>query len=259
VTGLIEFKGVRYAYPDGTEALGGVSAAIGAGERVALLGPNGAGKTSLLLLLMGLMEPDGGEILVSGVPVTAATARDTRRRIGLVFQDPDDQLFMTTVWDDVAFGPANYGVRGAELDGRVRSALEAVGMWHHHDRAPHHLSVGERRRVALATVLAMEPEVLALDEPSSNLDPLARAEFAETLMALDRTILMVTHDLPYAREVCSRALVMDAGRIVADGPVGAILDDQDLLIRHRLAPPKRVGRARGSRDDGAGDRDRQAW
>jgi cobalt transport protein ATP-binding subunit len=247
---------VRYAYPDGTEALAGVSAAISAGERVAIIGPNGAGKTSLLLLLMGLLEPDGGEVLVSGVPVNAATAKDVRRRVGLVFQDPDDQLFMTTVQDDVAFGPANYGVRGPELDARVRSALEAVGMWHHHDRAPHHLSVGERRRVALATVLAMEPEVLALDEPSSNLDPLARAEFAETLLGLDRTVLMVTHDLPYAREVCSRALVMDAGRVVAHGPVDAILDDQDLLIRHRLAPPKRIGRAQGSGGAGARDRER---
>ena len=246
MTAAIEFTGVRYSYPDGTEALTGVSLRVAEGERVALLGPNGAGKTSLLLALMGLVEPDGGEVVVAGVAVTPETARDARRHIGLVFQDPDDQLFMTKVWDDVAFGPANYGFRGAELDARVRSALDAVGMWHHHDRAPHHLSLGERRRVALATVLAMEPEILALDEPSSNLDPLARAEFAETLVALDRTILMVTHDLAYARDICERAVIIDAGRIVADGPMARILDDRDLLIRHRLeAPAGRTSARRG--------------
>ncbi len=254
----IELDGVRYAYPDGTEALTGVSIRVEEGERVALLGPNGAGKTTLLHLLIGLIEPDGGEVRIGGVAVTAETARDVRRRVGLVFQDPDDQLFMTTVRDDVAFGPANYGVRGDDLDARVRSALDAVGMWHHHDRAPHHLSVGERRRVALATVLAMEPEVLALDEPSSNLDPLARAEFAQTLLGLDATTLLVTHDLAYARDLCDRAIVMDSGRVVADGAIDTILGDGELLVRHRLAAPKPVGPARGRRADGAGERTQPA-
>ncbi len=255
---VLETRGLRYAYPDGTEALVGVSLAVARGERVALLGPNGAGKTTLVLALIGLIEPDGGEALVGGVVVTKDTAREARRRVGVVFQDPDDQLFMTTVRDDVAFGPANYGLAGVGLDSRVDSALRAVGMSDAAGRAPHHLSVGERRLVALATVLAMEPDVLALDEPSSNLDPLARAEFAQTLIGFDRTILMVTHDLAYAREICDRAVVMDAGRIVADGPMGEILNDRDLLVRHRLAAPKGVSPARERRADGAGDRDRLA-
>ncbi len=160
-----------------------------------------------------------------------------RRRVGIVFQDPDDQLFMTTVRDDVAFGPANLGVRGAELDARVAEALTAVGVEDLAGRAPHHLSFGQRRRVAIATVLAMRPEILVLDEPSSNLDPTSRRELADILRSLDVTVLMVTHDLPYAVELCERSVVLSEGTVVADGPTRAVLADAELMARHRLELP----------------------
>jgi cobalt/nickel transport system ATP-binding protein len=162
---------------------------------------------------------------------------EIRRRVGIVFQDPDDQLFMPTVREDVAFGPANLGLRGAALAQRVDEALAAVGMAEHRDRAPHHLSFGQRRRVAVATVLAMRPEILVLDEPSSNLDPASRRELAEILVRLDVTVLMVTHDLPYALQLCPRSVVLDEGAVVADAPTGQLLADADLLARHRLELP----------------------
>jgi cobalt/nickel transport system ATP-binding protein len=241
VSAALEVRSLRYSYPDGTEALSGVSLSVEAGERVALIGPNGAGKTTLVLHLIGLLERDGGEVTVGGIALSKETAREVRRRVGVVFQDPDDQLFMTTVRQDVEFGPANHGVTGAELGDRVASALEAVGLAHAADRAPHHLSVGERRRAAIATVLAMEPEVVVLDEPSANLDPEGRESLAELLSGLGQTILMITHDLPYAAEVCDRALVMNAGRIVADGPIDRVLSDENLLAANRLRLPKGFG------------------
>lgn len=173
------------------------------------------------------------------------TLRDIRRRVGLVFQDPDDQLFMPTLAQDVAFGPANFGLRGAELEDRVARALESVSMTELAGRSPAHMSGGQRRRAALATVLACEPEVLVLDEPSANLDPVARRELAETLAGLDATMLIVTHDLPYAAQLCRRAIVMDGGVIVADGPIDEVLADSELLAAHRLELP--WGFAVGSR------------
>ena len=240
MTASLRITGLHYAYPDGSVALQGVELTVGAGERVALLGPNGAGKTTLVLHLNGILHGGAGTVEITGVrvdPADRARLADIRRRVGIVFQDPDDQLFMPTVAEDVAFGPANLGIRGDELARRVDEALAAVGMGEHRDRAPHHLSFGQRRRVAVATVLAMRPEVLVLDEPSSNLDPASRRELAEILQSLPITILMVTHDLPYALQLCDRSVILDAGRIVADGPTGDLLADAELLARHRLELP----------------------
>ncbi|MGW4643341.1 energy-coupling factor ABC transporter ATP-binding protein [Sphaerisporangium sp. NPDC004334] len=228
---------LAYAYPDGTQALYGVDLTIGRGERVALLGPNGAGKTTLVMHLNGILTAGHGEVEVAGLPVRKDNLGEIRRRVGLVFQDPDDQLFMPTVREDVAFGPANMGVRGFELELRVNEALAQVGLPDIADRPPHHLSFGQRRRVAVATVLAMRPEILVLDEPSSNLDPASRRELAEILRSLDVTVLMVTHDLPYALELCERSLILSDGVIAADAPTREILAEPDLLAAHRLELP----------------------
>jgi cobalt/nickel transport system ATP-binding protein len=239
-TAALEVRGLHYAYPDGTAALNGVDLTIPQGERVALLGPNGAGKTTLVLHLNGILHGGAGNVVVAGTPVDPRDRggiTEIRRRVGIVFQDPDDQLFMPSVAEDVAFGPANLGLRGAELDARVDEALAAVGMSAHRDQVPQHLSFGQRRRVAVATVLAMRPSLLVLDEPSSNLDPASRRELAEIVRSLPVTVLMVTHDLPYALELCTRALVLDRGRIEADGPTRDVLADATLLAAHRLELP----------------------
>jgi cobalt/nickel transport system ATP-binding protein len=228
---------VAFAYPDGHQALFGVDLRIEPGERVALLGPNGAGKTTLVLHLNGILRPGRGTISVAGLPVTKANLREIRSRVGIVFQDPDDQLFMPTVGEDVAFGPRNLGLPEAEVTARVAIALEQVGMAGYADRPPHHLSFGQRRRVAVATVLSMHPEVLVLDEPSSNLDPAGRRELAEVLESLPVTLLMVTHDLPYAMQLCPRSVVLDDGAVVADGGTRELLADSAMLARHRLELP----------------------
>jgi cobalt/nickel transport system ATP-binding protein len=236
-TPVLDVRGLAFAYPDGHQALYGVDLHVHRGERVALLGPNGAGKTTLVLHLNGILAAGAGSVAVSGLPVTRENMPEIRRRVGIVFQDPDDQLFMPTVRQDVAFGPANLGLRGAELEGRVQHALEQVGMAEYAGRPPHHLSFGQRRRVAVATVLAMEPEILVLDEPSSNLDPASRRELADILRSLDVTVLMVTHDLPYALELCPRSVVLSDGTVVADGPTYDVLTDDELMRSHRLELP----------------------
>jgi cobalt/nickel transport system ATP-binding protein len=234
---VLDVRGLAYAYPDGHQALFGVDLTLHRGERVALLGPNGAGKTTLVLHLNGILVPGAGSVTISGLAVGARDLREVRRRVGVVFQDPDDQLFMPTVREDVAFGPRNLGLRGAALDEAVTKALEQVGMAAYADRPPHHLSFGQRRRVAVATVLAMEPELLVLDEPSSNLDPASRRELADIVRSLDVTVLMVTHDLPYALELCPRSVILSDGVVVADGPTGRLLADDELMRAHRLELP----------------------
>jgi cobalt/nickel transport system ATP-binding protein len=239
----LDIHDVAYAYPDGHQALFGVDLHIDRGERVAVLGPNGAGKTTFILHLNGILGAHtgsgqgAGTIAVTGLPVTKDNLQEIRRRVGIVFQDPDDQLFMPTVREDVAFGPANLGLSADDIAERVDEALGAVAMRDFADRPPHHLSFGQRRRVAVATVLAMRPDVLVLDEPSSNLDPASRRELADVLRTLDITLVMVTHDLPYALELCERAVILSGGRIVADGRTGEVLADEALLAANRLELP----------------------
>jgi cobalt/nickel transport system ATP-binding protein len=237
MTAAIQIRGLEFAYPDGTQVLHGVDLDVAAGERVAILGPNGAGKTTLALQLNGILEPSGGTITIGGISVTEEHFFEIRRMVGLVFQDANDQLFMPTVREDVAFGPANLGFTGDDLDKRVDAALAAVASSEVADRPPHHLSGGEKRRVALATVLAMEPDVLVFDEPSSGLDPAGRRELIVTLAELPMTQLVITHDLPLALELCSRSVIMNHGRVVADAPTRQLLGDADLLAANRLEPP----------------------
>jgi cobalt/nickel transport system ATP-binding protein len=236
-TPVLDVRGLAFAYPDGRQALFGVDLHVHEGERVALLGPNGAGKTTLVLHLNGILAAGAGTVAVSGLAVEKKNLREIRRRVGIVFQDPDDQLFLGTVRQDVAFGPANLGLKGVALETKVMAALDQVGMADFADRPPHHLSFGQRRRVAVATVLAMEPEILVLDEPSSNLDPASRRELADILRGLDVTVLMVTHDLPYALELCPRSVVLSDGVVVADGRTFDILTDAALMGDHRLELP----------------------
>lgn len=233
----VVLRGVEFAYPDGRVALHGVDLAVEAGERVAILGPNGAGKTTLALHLNGIHEPRTGSVTIGDLQVKTANLPEIRRRVGLVFQDSNDQLFMPDVGEDVAFGPANLGVSGLELEERVTDALNAVGGADLLRRPSHHLSGGERRRAALATVLAMDPDVLVFDEPSSDLDGAGRRELVSTLAPLDMTQLVITHDLPLALELCPRSVIMRAGRVVADGATRELLMDSDLLEENRLELP----------------------
>jgi cobalt/nickel transport system ATP-binding protein len=236
MTCVVRVHGLRYRYPNGQPALDGIDLSVEHGERVAVLGPNGAGKTTFVLHLNALLTGEG-ELEVAGLTVEKANAWELRSRVGLIFQDPDDQLFMPTVREDVAFGPLNMKLPREEVDVRVAQALRTVRMEHALDRAPHQLSMGERRRVAIATVLAMTPTLLVLDEPSANLDPRSRRELLDLLATLPQTLLVVTHDLPFAAELCERAVILSAGRIVADADCDEILADGDLLAVHDLEIP----------------------
>ena len=238
MTPVLDVRGLAFAYPDGHQALFGVDLHVHRGERVALLGPNGAGKTTLVLHLNGILAAGAGSVAVSGLPVTKDNIPEIRRRVGIVFQDPDDQLFMGTVRAGRrASARPTSGSRATSSSACVQRALEQVGMAEYADRPPHHLSFGQRRRVAVATVLAMEPEILVLDEPSSNLDPASRRELADILRSLDVTVLMVTHDLPYALELCPRSVVLSDGYVVADGSTYDVLTDDALMRAHRLELP----------------------
>lgn len=234
---VVEVEDLRFVYPDGHEALTGVDFTADAGEHVALLGPNGAGKTTFAHHLNGIHRATAGTVRIAGLPLDEEHLAEVRRRAGLVFQDADDMLFMPSVREDVAFGPANLGLRGEELHVRVEEALAAVEASELADRAPHHLSGGEKRRCALAAVLAMRPDLLVLDEPTGGLDPASRREVITLLGGLSQTLLVITHDLPLALELCERAVIMADGRIVADGPTHELLADEALLHANRLELP----------------------
>jgi cobalt/nickel transport system ATP-binding protein len=240
VIAAIEVRNLQFRYDDGTHALRGVSFAVGAGERVGLIGPNGAGKSTLLLHLNGLLpESWNGEsaVLIDGRPVDAAHLLEVRRMVGVLFQDPNDQLFCPTVFEDVAFGPEQLGLGDAEVRARVTSALADAGIPGFERRAPHHLSVGEKRRVCLAGVLACEPSVLVLDEPSSGLDPRGRRDLIALLRQIPITTLVATHDLELVVELCARVFVLDHGELVAEGPTITLLSDEQLMLRHSLERP----------------------
>jgi cobalt/nickel transport system ATP-binding protein len=236
----IEVTGLKYRYHDGTEALRGVSFAVAEGECVALLGPNGSGKSTVLLHLNGIL-PDhpaaDGAVRILGRSVTAENLESVRREVGLLFQDPDDQLFCPTVQEDVAFGPQQLGLSEPELGRRVEKALREAGLADYGRRATHHLSHGEKRRVCLAGVLACAPAILALDEPTSDLDPRGRREFKALLRQVPATKLIATHDLELVVELCSRAIVLDHGQVAAEGPVTELLNDEALMLAHGLERP----------------------
>lgn len=232
----IRLQDVGYVYPDGQSALHGISLEVQAGEVLGLLGSNGAGKSTLLMHLNGLLQGSGA-VEVGGVRLSDRTLPQIRARVGYVFQNPDDQLFLATVYDDVAFGPRNQGLPPLEVEARVESALRRVGMWDAAQRPPHHLSIGQKKRVAIATVLSMDCDVLVLDEPTSGLDPRGRRELAGCLRELSQSRIIATHDLEFAVELCDRVAVLDRGTLAALGKPAVVLADAELMERTGLEVP----------------------
>jgi len=230
---VLEVVGLSYSYPTGVTALDDITFSVHEGDTIGLLGPNGAGKSTLMLHLNGILSGDG-DVRVMGEAIDKANLPRIRRIVGLVFQNPDDQLFMPTVFDDVAFGPMNMGLAEDEVRARVAEALTAVGMDAYGDRPPYHLSLGQKKRISLATVLVMDADVLVLDEPTSGLDPRGRRELVSLLKTLPATKLLATHDMDLAAELCNRVLLLDAGKVVADGPTKEILGNAPLLEAHGL-------------------------
>jgi len=233
----VEIKDLVFTYPDGTQALKGVSLSVAHGECVAIIGGNGAGKSTLLQHLNGYLMPTSGEVRVGDFALTRETAKTIRRSVGMVFQDPDDQLFMPTVFEDVVFGPLNLGLSPQESEKRAAEALERVGMSHLRERPPYKLSAGEKRAVAIATALAGLPDVLVMDEPSSNLDPRGRRRLIELLKSFEHTRMIATHDLEMVVEICPRVIVLDHGKVVLEGATHEILGDEALMLSHGLEKP----------------------
>ncbi len=234
---IVEVKDLRHTYPDGTHALRGVSFRIMHGESVAIVGANGAGKSTLLLHLNGYLAPTSGTVRVGDIPLTKETLPDIRRTVGMVFQDPDDQLFMPTVYEDVAFGPYNLGLPREEVNARVMQSLRTSGVEHLANRPPYRLSGGEKRRVAIASVLSMSPDVLVMDEPTTGLDPYARRRLIGLMKEFRHTKIITSHDLDMVIDLCERTIVMHEGVVRADGKTREIFGDEELLAECRLEKP----------------------
>lgn len=238
----IAVHNLTYAYPDGTPALRGVSLQVAAGENVALAGANGAGKSTLLQQLNGVLMPSAGTVSIGGSAVSHTTLPQIRRMVGTVFQDADDQLFMPTVFDDIAFGPLNMGLVPDEVRARAQHTMERLGIAHLAHRPPHRLSGGEKRRVAIATVLVMSPAILVLDEPSAGLDPRGRRQLIQLLRTLPQTMIIATHDLEMALELAPRTICLNAGEVAADGETASLLRDAALMEACSLEIPASIGR-----------------
>lgn len=230
----IQIKDLSFRYHDGLTALQGISFDVNEGEKIGIIGPNGAGKSTLLLHLNGLISDSGG-IHIFGEKIEKKSIKKIRHTVGLLFQNPDDQLFCPTVFEDVAFGPRNMSLPEEEIDKIVKESLAKVGLTGFEKRSSYHLSIGEKRRVAIATVLSMNAKILAFDEPSSNLDPRGRREFIELIKAIPLTQVLVTHDMEIVKSVCQRVVLMDKGRIMKIGNVEEILSDKNLLLNHGMA------------------------
>ena len=237
----IEMKDIKYVYPDGYTALDSVNLKIVRGERVAILGPNGAGKSTLLMVANGLFTPSKGRVSVLGTPIDKDNLYRVRMKVGLVFQDPDDQLFCPTLWEDITFGPLNMGLPEEEVTRRAKDALRGVGLEGYEEKPPHHLSVGEKKKAAIAAVLALKPEILILDEPTANLDPKSRTELAKLVNSLYEeqkiTLIMATHDVDFVPKIADRIYVLNKGRIVAEGPVREVFSNFEIMAEANLEPP----------------------
>ena len=234
---IVEFKNVFFRYPDGTEALKGVNFRITHGESVGVVGANGAGKSTLLQHMNGYLMPTSGTVTIGDLTLTGKTKREFRKKVGIVFQNPDDQLFMPTVFDDVAFGPLNLGMDEASVRERVRKALGMVNSLDLQDKPPHHLSSGQKSAVAIASVMAMEPDILAMDEPAANLDPRSRRSLISLLKTFKHSKIIASHDLDLILDVCERCIVIGGGAVVADGPSAEILSNKSLLEENNLELP----------------------
>jgi len=237
---IVEVQDLNHTYADGTQAVKGISFRIHHGESVAVVGANGAGKSTLLLHLNGYLTPQSGKVRIGDFPLTKETVRDIRRTVGMIFQNPDDQLFMPTVYDDVAFGPINLGLPAGEVEKRVDDALSHTGTTHLRQRPPYRLSGGEKRAVAIASVLAMSPDILVMDEPTSNLDPKARRTLINLLAGFKHTKIIATHDLDMVLDLCERTIVIRDGQVMADGPTDRIFQDVSLLEKSNLEKPLRL-------------------